>query len=427
MKYKLKRGLSLLLSLALILQMLPITALAANPEYQVDGGVNGYMAALTADADTSDEYKTAFTAESGPEIDGVTRSEDLNGKVWADKTVSVQEDTNGNQTGAFDVTLSALGQTFSSTETTNSQVAYDVMLVLDFSGSMQEDLSKNSDTTKTEAMVNAVNAAIKSLMIDENGQATNNRVGIVAYSGSEVYKVNDSNNVYNFLPLDHYTTSDSNGNYLEYNSGSVRAIQTQSGRWNTTYYVQDSNNQDVKASKSVSGGTPTQGGIYYAGTLLSEGASSTTGVTDTTQMRIPIIILMTDGAPGYATNAYTTMAISGNGVHTYAGAAAGIYGSEDNDDEVAAYTMLTANHVKTNVASTYWSKYSAQYNEIANLTQANLVKFYTIGLGIEENSWENFMLNPGMSVSTNSKDYSTIKEIQNTLTNDSTYLSLIHI
>ena len=394
MKQKFKRGLSLIVVCAMLMALFPTAAFAADPgggvPDAVTGGINGYMAGLTADGDTRNGYQTAFTGDSIPAnaeqvtaTDGQTYSPALNGKIWADKSV-----TANTTDGTFDVTLSALGQTFSSRETSQSEVAYDVMLVLDFSGSMTDD-------NKAANMVTAANTAIKTLMLDEGGNATNNRVGIVAYSGSSV----TGNGIKEFFPLDHYTTSNQAGNYLEYyisnRSGYIRAVRTGNDN-NPTYYVQNSSGQNVTENKQVTGGTPTQGGIYKAGELLKAGAANTTGVTDQNMARIPAIILLTDGQPGRATSAYKNL----NGGETYSGSATSTdYPTyyENADDEVAAYTILTANAVKTDVAQTYWAKYSSQYQKMQGMTQNNVAKFYTIGLGITNNSWTNFVLNPGIS------------------------------
>ena len=88
------------------------------------------MAGLKADADTRDGYKTAFDVQENSDgavyIGSKWRSAKLNGKIWADKSVKVGEDGK-----TFDVTLSALGQTFANTTVTRDTVAFDVMFVVD--------------------------------------------------------------------------------------------------------------------------------------------------------------------------------------------------------------------------------------------------------------------------------------------------------
>ncbi len=409
MKQKFKRGLSLIVVCAMLMALLPTAAFAADPgggvPDDVAGGINGYMVGLTADGDTRNGYQTAFTGDSIPTnaekvtaTDGKTYSPALNGKIWADKSV-----TANTTDGTFDVTLSALGQTFSSRETSQSEVAYDVMLVLDFSGSMTDD-------NKAANMVTAANTAIKTLMLDEDGNATNNRVGIVAYSGSSV----TGDDIEEFFPLDHYTTTNTSGNYLEYTSGDIRAIRasTGGGPWSqTTYYVKNSVGGNVTASKAVDGGTPTQGGIYSAGELLKAGATSTTGVTDQNMARIPAIILLTDGEPGVATSAYTTL----SGGTTYTGSAH----SGSNDAEVGAYTILTANAVKTDVANAYWEKYAEQYQKMQGMTQSSVAKSYTIGLGITDNSWTHFVLDPSNAAAAGD----VVNSMKTILNADTTYRS----
>lgn len=112
MRRKWKRALSLLCTLAMIAGMLPVSSLAAAGQAQtVDGGINGYAATMQADEVTSDGWRTAFVADGvrdAQPIDGAYRSSALNGKIWTDKSVSIGDNNE------FNVTFSALGQTFAS-------------------------------------------------------------------------------------------------------------------------------------------------------------------------------------------------------------------------------------------------------------------------------------------------------------------------
>ena len=131
---------ALLLSFAMLITMFPSGMFAAAGDAQdVTGGVNGFQATLQADEDTSGSYTTAF---------GNTPSADYNGKVWADKSVKINKDGK-----TFDVTLSALGQTYDGQTTTETQVAYDVMFVLDASGSM-------GDNNRLRSAATAMNTAL---------------------------------------------------------------------------------------------------------------------------------------------------------------------------------------------------------------------------------------------------------------------------
>ena len=171
MRRKWKRALSLLCTLAMIAGMLPVSSLAAAGQAQtVDGGINGYAATMQADEVTRDGWQTAFKADAidGAQlIDGTNRSSALNGKIWTDKSVSIGDNND------FDVTFSALGQTFGGQQAITKDVAFDVMFVLDVSGSME-------DNDKDKAAVNAINGAMKAFLEGEGNEE--NRVGIVTFS-----------------------------------------------------------------------------------------------------------------------------------------------------------------------------------------------------------------------------------------------------
>lgn len=132
------------------------------------------MAGLKADADTRDGYKTAFDVQENSDgavyIGSKWRSAELNGKIWADKSVKVGEDGK-----TFDVTLSALGQTFANTTVTRDTVAFDVMFVVDRSTSMGFDINTagdswdypdDPDNSRMAATVNALNAAADVLLAE---------------------------------------------------------------------------------------------------------------------------------------------------------------------------------------------------------------------------------------------------------------------
>ena len=195
MKRKYKRILSAVLACVMIFALLPTSAFAADGDTtgtsapdQVTGDINGYMAGLTADADTKDGYQNAFTVASGSEgavsIDGTYRSSALNGKIWADKSV-----TANTANGTFGVTLSTLGQTFASTTTTTTGVAYDVVFVVDVSRSMTFGMSSSSNSaaspvsdSRMAKTVNALNDALDKLFA--NGNPAGNRIAVVTFNNT---------------------------------------------------------------------------------------------------------------------------------------------------------------------------------------------------------------------------------------------------
>lgn len=321
---------------------------------EVTSNINGFSAAMIADPDTSEDNH----------IFNGTPAED--GKIWTDKSVTTgaiygvtSEENN------FYVALSALAQTYNTVQTGMSaeqkNIAYDVIFVLDFSGSMNY---YTGDVTRAQAMVDALNPAIVTLMENENS-----RIAVVGYSGSNV----GTSSATTLLSLDHYGTtaknSDSESIYFEYTNNQY--IRTVDG-------VTNGNGPIETASKRVNGGTPTQRGIYRGMDVLA-----TTEKPDDAITRIPIMVLLTDGAAGSARSNYTTL----SGGTFYEGDANNGY----DDAEVGAYTVLTANYAKDTVDAEYRSRYD--YTGIFK-SDEEVAKFYTIGLGITNNSWTHFMLNP---------------------------------
>ena len=282
MRRKWKRALSLLCTLAMIAGMLPVSSLAAaGPETAVSGGINGYAATMQADEVTSDGWRTAFEANGvsgAQEIDGTYRSSALNGKIWTDKSVSIGDNND------FDVTFSALGQTFAGQEVTSTEVAYDVMFVLDLSASMT-----NGQSSKGRNAVTAINSAMETLLLGEENR--NNRVGIVTFSSGTARGMFGSsyyiNNADEFLPLGHYTKQSAgwggSADFLTYNEKRV-----------TVQAVNSSTNREITASKSFDGGTFTEGGIIQAMDSLMEAEEPSDQI-----VRNPVIILVTDGDPTF--------------------------------------------------------------------------------------------------------------------------------
>lgn len=265
MRRKWKRALSLLCTLAMIAGMLPVSSLAAAGQAQtVDGGINGYAAAMQADEVTSDGWRTAFVADGvsgAQEIDGTYRSSALNGKIWTDKSVEISTE-NLEQ---FNVTFSALGQTFAGQETTTRRVALDVMFVLDRSQSME------GSRWRTAAA--ALNTAMNSLLIGEEN--ANNRVGITVFRGDA-----DSST----LPLAHYEKSGE--------SDFISSIDNDSFRLRASNNI--SKTVDVDSGYGNNSGTYTQMGIAAGINALIASSTPDDGLT-----HIPVVILITDGEPNY--------------------------------------------------------------------------------------------------------------------------------
>ena len=379
-----KRLLSILLTLAMVLGMLPGQAFAAVDDSDgktIPGGVNGYQATAWADVDTSKGYQTAFESTLGSSvvIDGKNRSSALNGKIWADKSIAAQDTDNIGGIDRFDVTISALGQTYMTKGVTETAAGLDVVFVLDFSGSMGND-------GRLEGLAAAANNALKSLMKNPD-----NRAGIIAFSGSAA-GANEGYEV--FWPMDHYTAS---GDYLSYRvvkGGSIFGT-TYEHYVDTANGVTNSTGASIRKSKQATGGTPTQAGIYAAGEMLKNAVNLETGVADASKPRIPVIILLSDGKPGIAYDGYADC--TGN---RYNGSA---QSGGEYDGQVAAYTILTANAVKAAVKDAYTKRYGENYTQYG-IADTSIAAFYTIGLGITDTEWTHFVMDPTATVENRMND-----------------------
>lgn len=344
MKHRLKRAISLLCAFAICVGLLPAGALAVQEPETPTGGINGYQATMQADVITSGGWENAFVVEQDSQgavpIDDTYRSSALNGKIWADKSVVIGTDKE------FDVTFSTLGQTFASTETSNEEVAFDVMFVLDRSGSMQTG-GRASDA------VNAINNAMEALLIGEG--TDNNRVGIVTFSDGASTA----------LPLRHYsklTNWSGEQDFFSYTWVDYRGYWIQAGY---------ENGGQVQEEVSFSGGTYTQSGIANGIDALIGGLNDADadGIE-----RIPVVILLTDGAPTYYNSSYANLA---NGDRDG-------YGSSTNGETHGYYTVRTAVSYKQKLADAFAQKYQ---------DSNNTPKFYTIGQGLSGDFAET-LLNP---------------------------------
>ena len=192
------------------------------------------------------------------------------GKIWTDKTVThVNEDL-------FDITLSAVGQSFETSSVVSKEKKVDVVFILDVSGSME-------DERRYISMTSAVNQAIGTIM----KASAKNRIGIVTFS----------DNSSTLLPLDSYHTTDNSTNYLKHGKSGI--IFPRNPYIATSDVIRDSNNRRENGSVAVEGGTYTQKGMDTAKDMLE----ATTDIKD----RVPVIILLSDGIPTYATSKYANV------------------------------------------------------------------------------------------------------------------------
>lgn len=316
------------------------------------------FAGLTVGAATSNPYynKVADTAT----LDGwkqffgsTTNSTENAGGVWTDKSVFVDNSAFTGLTDAYGDTilpevsddgfLVALSAIASNKSIVGySHIPTDTVLVLDISGSMGPG---NGNNNAVADLVLASNAAITKLLELNN----NNRVGVVLYSAE--YDEGNDEHYYTLLPIERYTatgtvtynngtrfdTSDdiTVGRYLETNSNyshNGNEISIASGVSNSTGVV-------GKKTVDVVGGTFIQGGLKAAADLFKGKADANDTVVagdgfQSGTQRKPVMVLMSDGAPTYASTNYTNPnnPNEGSGHYTY--------------DSYAFLTQLTAAYVK---------------------------------------------------------------------------------
>lgn len=377
-----QRLISVLVCLALVVSYIPgfgVTAKAATAELNILSG------SKKADPATLNGWEAYFGAGK--------MDTEFAGAVWTDKSVFTAENSNlpgvaltdGNH---FLVALSAIASNLSITGHTSAPT--DTMLVLDMSGSMVDDTyevgttrqgnqyrtANAIDMSLINAMIEATNATIYKLMT----QNTNNRVGVVLYSGNAASnQAATPETATVVLPLDRY--SGIGGEYLAVDTTyTTETLYTyQNRRWQAageaTFVASGTNvNVSVKdglktesgaavadSSKRANGGTYIQNGLYKA-------MNQFMNVTDTVvpegrpqagAERLPVIVLMTDGAPTIATTDYTQPGNSNVGDGT------------STNDRITFLTQLNAAYVRGRVA--------AKYQETAADEKEAL--FLTLGLG----------------------------------------------
>ncbi len=348
------------MSLILVVLLIPFSAIAIMPDA---------VAERIADPSTMDDWKHFFGSDVANTVNA--------GGVWVDKSVftdasafpsSIQLKDENN----FLVALSAIAANKSIVGYSN--IPTDTMLVLDLSGSMVE-----SDSVAD--MVDAANAAIKELFAVNN----HNRVGVVLYSGNSNFGVSNTNTATVILPLDRYSVSASYGNltgkFLSYSSNN-ETVSVANG-------VKDSDGKTVSGnSKIAQGGTYIQNGLYKAwqefskvtDTKIEDGFQA--GVT-----RMPIIVLMSDGAPTSATTSYTNVGNSNVGT-----------GGTTNTD-MAFLTQLTASYVRASVANKYGRE----------------PLFYTLGLNVVNDDSAKAVLDPVGSTQSLWASYKSLNSNNSTL------------
>lgn len=284
------------------------------------------------------------------------------GKIWTDKTVSAGElelaesdlDMAPKQDN-FMVGLSALSS--SKSVVLEAAIPVDVMLVLDISASMADRNNKD----KIEMLVKAVNDTIKEIL----HMNKDNRVGVVLYSGAIDYDEDSKIDTASCpLPLGQYTSETGNYFVLESSVGGSKIavgpdVKTLDG-------IEMNPNDEWHI---VTGNTYIQNGLLAA----FEALSPETLPKGKIEGRIPVITLMSDGAPTAANVNYIERGDSTIG-----------YGNK-TDIRMAFLTQLTAAWIKESVKDYY----------------VKSPLFYTVGalteLEDDEKTYAKMVLNPAYS------------------------------
>ena len=189
---KYTRGL-LAVILAVVL-VLPAAAFAMLPEANARSstGMDGPTATKIVDPDTTSRWQ--YWA-SGGEQDQTTR---YVGRIWTDKTVEPAQDEKSD----FVTTLS----TISSTSDTTSLVTkpLDIVMVLDASGSMGDDMGGSDSTKRIDALKAAASSFIDTIA-EQNAyikdDSKQHQVSIVKFAGTKSYDIGNgtySRNKYNY-------------------------------------------------------------------------------------------------------------------------------------------------------------------------------------------------------------------------------------
>ncbi|HPE16462.1 MAG TPA: vWA domain-containing protein, partial [Oscillospiraceae bacterium] len=287
MTKKTNKALAVLMALIMVISLLPVSALAS--------------------------YDTGSLSVKTKGADAVTSVPDLDpGEVWTDKSVSYTSAADD----LFQIQLSALGQNFSGL-TPGSTTLANVVLVLDISGSTQDD-------NKLDNMVSAVNTAVSSILAANPA----NQVGVVTFS----------------------TGSDT-----------LVTLRSTSFDLTTDWDDQDSDTFYVYGN----GGTNIQSGINRGYDLLEAANDTAT----------PIMIVLSDGVACYYNASYASIPTGsygnsgwqqdGNG---YLNVSDGV--STNQGITAAAYTIVQAMYLKDQMPELqiYTIGYGTGANKLANAT-----------------------------------------------------------
>lgn len=256
---KYTRGL-LAVILAVVL-VLPAAAFAMLPEANARSstGMDGpIMTGKVADPDTSGRWEIWAAGHGGNKV--TTQNV---GRIWTDKTVKATEE---NEESDFLTTLSAMSSTSNSTVTVTTP--FDIVMVLDASGSMDDPMGGGDSTKRIDALKSAANSFINTIAKQNEGIEgvdRQHRVAIVKFAGDKTNKVgNDQYKKGQFW----YNNSQVMKGLTDCSGGNVKVLE------------------DTVAGIKPSGATRADYGLELAGDITSGRADAK-----------KIVVFFTDGKP----------------------------------------------------------------------------------------------------------------------------------
>ena len=405
------RLLAAVLSLAMILTMAnPATVFAAggkSADGSKDAGVQT-LAAVTgdgvrhdADPDTTQEYTL-----------GDPDSTRYDGRVWVDKSVSKDKSVSfgGDKSVAnnsdFLVTYSALA----TSTAVQGDTPVDVVFVLDLSASMcwgtRAQTVTSKEDSRIKAMVDALNENIA--VLAEAG--SENRIGVAVFNGTGRVLM-PLTKVSKFDPIE-------DGQYF-----SLTSFSGTNGQDNGNATV--TCNMNGKTADTA-GGTNVQAGLYQGMKLLANEEDTTFTMNGQTVVRIPNVVIMSDGAPTTFASpedaeyreedsgqwqkegVITNKSDLGSGTDTQVRGSwwqpadnadqTGQIGGGDNYRAHSAdgfMALATASYMKNKISANYYGKDGAEWGTNAD----NTANVYTIGFSTDQqtdamSTMANIVLNP---------------------------------
>lgn len=353
----------------------------------VFSGIGLTAAAATANNPHFNKIADSSTMDGWKEFFGSTYPSTENaGAVWTDKSVFTDASQFTELTDAYNqpITPSVTDRSFlvalSAIASNKSIVGYshiptDTVLVLDVSGSMGPvPRGQNPDryNDAVAELVLAANAAVDTLL----NLNQNNRVGVVIYSSSGSQFLNvDRYTATGTITYDNETPNDTSddrkiGEYFVANNNR-NEISVANG-------VKNSNNQTVRGNSDISGATYIQDGLMETVNVfkgISDARDTVIGGDDfqSGTQRKPVVVLMSDGAPTYASTDYKNLSSRNLG------------SGSSTSQHYAFVTQLTAAYAK--------QKITEYYNGSEAL-------FYTLGLGVGNDAVAKSTLDPANSTPT---------------------------